>query len=81
MLSDDEIYQRMTPIFREVFDDDDLEIEPDMSASDIDEWDSLSHIRLIVSNEIEFGVKFTTSEITKLENIGEFVSLLKIKLR
>jgi acyl carrier protein len=52
-----------------------------MSASDIDEWDSLTHIRLIVSHEIEFGVKFSISEVSELENIGGFIELLESKIR
>ena len=48
------LIDRITPLFREVFDDDGLVITPEMAADDIDGWDSLSHIRLIVSHEIEF---------------------------
>jgi acyl carrier protein len=51
-----------------------------MNASDIDEWDSLTHIRLIVSHEIEFGVKFSIIEVGDLENVGEFINLLESKL-
>ncbi len=67
-------------IFREVFDDDGLVVTPEMTADDIDEWDSLSHIRLIVAHEIEFGVKFKTTELSDLRNVGDFIDLLKSKL-
>ena len=75
-----DLIDRITPIFREVFDDDGLVVTTEMTADDIDEWDSLSHIRLIVSHEIEFGVKFKTTEISDLRNVGDFIDLLKSKL-
>ena len=75
-----DLLDRITPLFREVFDDDGLVITPEMTADDIDEWDSLSHIRLIVSHEIEFGVKFKTTELSDLRNVGDFIDLLKSKL-
>ena len=75
-----DLIDRITPVFREVFDDDGLMITPEMTADDIDEWDSLSHIRLIVSHEIEFGVKFKITEISDLRNVGDFIDLLKSKL-
>ena len=75
-----DLIDRITPVFREVFDDDGLVITPEMTADDIDEWDSLSHIRLIVSHEIEFDVKFKTTELSTLRNVGDFIDLLKSKL-
>ena len=74
-----DLIDRITPIFREVFDDG-LVVTTEMTADDIDEWDSLSHIRLIVSHEIEFGVKFKTTELSDLRNVGDFIDLLKSKL-
>lgn len=67
-------------IFREVFDDDVLVVTPEMTAVDIKGWDSLSHIRLIVAHEIKFGVKFKTTELSDLKNVGNFIDLLKSKL-
>ncbi|MBT6601547.1 MAG: acyl carrier protein [Nitrospina sp.] len=75
-----DLIDRITSIFREVFDDDSLVLSPEMSADDIDDWDSLSHIRLIVSHEKEFGVKFKTTEIGDIRNVGGFIDLLKSKL-
>mgnify|MGYP005638397269 FL=1 len=75
-----DLNDRMTSVFREVFDDDSLVLSPEMSADDIDDWDSLSHIRLIVSHEKEFGVKFKTTEIGDIRNVGGFIDLLKSKL-
>jgi acyl carrier protein len=75
-----DLNDRMTSIFREVFDDDSLVLSPELSADDIDDWDSLSHIRLIVSHEKEFGVKFKTTEIGDIRNVGGLIDLLKSKL-
>jgi acyl carrier protein len=74
-----DIYKKMTEIFHDVFDDDGLVLSPEMTASDVDEWDSLSHIRLVLTIEKAFGVKFSASQIGQLKNVGEFVDLIKAK--
>jgi len=74
------IYSRLTPIFQDVLDDDALVPHAEMTAHDVEEWDSLRHIRLIVSVEKDLGVKFTTREIAALENVGQFVTLIQSKL-
>jgi acyl carrier protein len=75
-MTESEIFSRLTDIFHDVFDDDDIELTPDMTAEDVDEWDSLSHIRLIVAAEREFGVSFSSAEVANLENVGQFVALI-----
>ena len=75
-----EIYAKLTEVFQDVFDDDDLEPHDDMVADDVEEWDSLSHIRLIVSLEKEFGVRFSTVEVGSFEKVGDVVDLLEKKL-
>jgi len=79
-MDDAEINERMTEIFRDVFDDDTIELRDEMTAADVAEWDSLNHINLIVAVEKSFRVKFTTQEVGNLANVGEFISLLKSKL-
>jgi acyl carrier protein len=69
----------LTEIFREVFDDDDLSITEATTADDIDGWDSMNHITLVVETERRFKVKFQTAEIEELKNVGEFVSLIAKK--
>ena len=76
-----ELLDQLTDIFRDVFDDDDIVLTDDMTASDVDEWDSLSHIRLVVAVEQEFGISFSSAEITVLENVGQFADLLGQKLK
>ena len=79
-LDDAAIRARLTDIFRDTFDDESIEIHDAMTAADVDEWDSLNHINLILAVERGFGVRFKTSEIGNLANVGEFLELLKGKL-
>jgi len=79
-MTEQNILERLTPIFREVFDDDELLPNPAMTAADVDTWDSLSHIRLIVAAEAEFGIKFTSAEVGNFENVGAFVRSIQGKM-
>jgi acyl carrier protein len=72
-----DIYAKLTTVFYDVFDDDSVNITSGLSARDVDGWDSLTHIRLIVTVEKAFKIKFSTSEIGKLENVGDLVTLIK----
>jgi acyl carrier protein len=75
------IVERMTRIFREVFDDDTIEIRDDMTSKDIEQWDSLMHIDLIYGIEKEFGIVFSTGEAgSALKNVGELRTLVEGKL-
>jgi acyl carrier protein len=76
---DDEIYATMTEIFRDVFDDDAIEVTPDLTASDVPEWDSLSHIRLVLAVQKAFQTKFSASQTANLKNVGEFVALIRAR--
>jgi acyl carrier protein len=78
-MHDDEILLKLTPIFREVFDDENVTPVLEMMADDVEEWDSLSNVRLIASIEKQFGVRFTASEVGELDNVGDLVSLIKQK--
>ena len=71
-----QVYARLTDIFHDVFDDDLIEVTPELSAKDVDGWDSLTHIRLLLTVERAFKVKFSTSEIGKLKNVGDLVDLI-----
>ena len=72
-----EIYSRLTPIFRDIFDDDSLVPSESMTAADVEEWDSLSNIRLVVAVEQEFSIRFSTGEVAGLANVGEFVTVIQ----
>ena len=67
---------RLNIIFQEVFDDDSIQISDETTAQDIDDWDSVAHITLVLSVEEEFGVQLNAAEVGKLENVGAMVKLL-----
>jgi acyl carrier protein len=77
----DKVWARIGTIFHDVFDDSTIVIRPTMTADEVDGWDSLANIRLIVAIEREFDLKFTSVEISQLENVGQLVALVQSKLR
>ena len=70
------VKQRVNQVFRDVFDDDRIEIFDAMTAADLVEWDSLSHITLVLAVEKEFGIRLVAAEVGKLANVGEMIHLL-----
>lgn len=72
---------KLQDIFRDVFDNEDLEISDETSSYDIEEWDSLSHIQLVVAIEKTFGVKLTSKEILSWEDVGEMIDALLKKIQ
>lgn len=78
-MDEQQVYARLAEVFQEVFDEDSIEVTPELSAKDVDGWDSLTHIRLILTVEKAFKIKFSTSEIGKLENVGDLVTLIKTR--
>ena len=77
----DDVSARMNQVFQDVFDDSTIEIRDDMTAEDVDNWDSLTHINLIVALEKAFRIRFTTGEAgASLKNVGELRALIEGKL-
>ena len=74
-----QIMTEVQEIFRDVLDNEDIELTPETMADDIEEWDSLSHIQLIVAIEKHFKVKFTSKEILSWKNVGEIVDCISTK--
>ena len=72
----DEIYDRLNEIFRDFFDDEDIELEEDTTADDIEDWDSLNHITLMAAVEKAFGLRFTMGEVSRMKNVGEMVGII-----
>jgi acyl carrier protein len=79
-MDDAQIYLRLAGVFNQVFDDETIEVTPQLTAKDVDGWDSLTHIRLILSVEKEFKIRFTTSEIGNLENVADLVALIRARV-
>lgn len=74
-----EIYDRLAIIFREVFQNLQLTPTSEMSANDVQNWDSLSHVDMIVMVEEEFGIKIPSWKIAQLTNVGDLVTIIKSK--
>lgn len=72
--------ERLNTIFCEVFDDDDLKIAPQMTANDVDGWDSLSHINLIVAVESAFKIRFSQKELLTFRNVGDLLKSIESKI-
>ncbi|WP_158848180.1 acyl carrier protein [Algibacter sp. L1A34] len=73
------ITQEVEDIFRKVFDDDKLVINMTMTANDVDNWDSLTHMLLIVEVENTFNIKFKLRDLNKMKNVGDMIDLLVLK--
>ena len=77
---DKEIYERLNSVFREFFDDEEIELDDETTADDIEDWDSLNHITLMAAVEDEFGIRFTMGEVSGMKNVGEMVEIIKRKM-
>ncbi len=75
----DEVYPRLQVIFRDIFDDETIVVSPELTADDVAEWDSLSHLRLILAVQKEFRSKFSAAEIGELKKVDDLASLIRSK--
>ena len=73
------IIEKLTSVFREVFNNDEITLSNEMTARDVGSWDSLSHMLMIEKVERTFGVKFKLREINKLKNVGVLIDLIENK--
>jgi acyl carrier protein len=78
-MDEPQIYARLAEIFEDVFDGEAVEPTAELTANEVQGWDSLTHIRLILTIEKAFKITFSTSEIGKLENVGQLVALIKAR--
>lgn len=78
-MTDPELYAGMNEIFRQVLDDDTITLTPAMTAEDVEGWDSMNHIFIVVEIEKRFGIKFQAAEMEELKNVGELAALVKQK--
>lgn len=69
----------LNSVFREVFDDDEINIAPEMTADDVDGWDSLSHVNLILAVETSFHVRFSQKDLLKMKNVGDLVNAIEAR--
>jgi acyl carrier protein len=78
-MTEAEIYQQLTEIFRDVFGRDDMELTPELSAKDVKGWDSFKQIEIMIAVEEQYGVKFRTRELESLQNVGDLVRAVLAK--
>ncbi len=76
----EQIYERLNKVFRDVFDDEDIVVTDTTTSDDIEDWDSLEHINLIVEVEHEFGIKFNMNEVTTMKNVGDMVNIIQSRI-
>lgn len=77
-MTEEKIYEMLDEVFQDVFDDEDIHVNAQTTAADIEDWDSLEHINLVVAVENKFGLKFNMGEVVEMKNVGEMVeSILK----
>jgi acyl carrier protein len=74
------VRETLNLVFRRVFDNETITITDETTADDIEEWDSLAHINLIMEIEAEFDIKFTVDDIMDLKNVGEMIELIERKI-
>ena len=75
-MSREKVYELLNAVFRDVFDDEELTVNDQTTADDIEDWDSLEHINLVVAVEKKFGIKFNMGEVNKFKNVGEMVDII-----
>ena len=76
-MDEPQIYEQLTQIFEDIFDV--SSVTPEMSAEDVEGWDSITHVRLLLTVEKAFKIKLSVSEIGKLQNVGDLVTLIKAR--
>ena len=79
-MSDSTIYEKLNNIFRNIFDDERIDVNESLSALDIDDWDSLANISIVVAVEKDFGVKFSMSDVVEFKCVGDMVRKIKLQL-
>jgi acyl carrier protein len=71
-----EIYSALNEVFQDIFDDDSIKVNAVTTANDIEDWDSLEHIRLIAAVESRFKMRFTMGQVSSMKNVGEMVGII-----
>lgn len=79
-MSREEVFKELDEVFQEVFDDESIHVTDSTTADDIEDWDSLEHINLVVAIENKFNMKFNMNEVTSMKNVGEMVDVILERL-
>jgi len=76
----DSVEARLTEVFRDVFDDDSIVVHPDLTAKDVEGWDSLTHVRLMLTIERKLNIRISSHEMASLKTAGDLIRLTEAKL-
>ncbi len=79
-MTEEQIYEKLNEIFRDIFDDESIVVSPQTNSDDIEDWDSLEHINLVAAVEKEFGIKFNIAQVTGMKDVGEMVGIILEKI-
>jgi len=79
-MTENEIIEKITPLFRDIFAEPDLLVHAGLTAEQVERWDSLSNVNLIMSIERTFSIRFALGELKKLQNVGEMIRLIQEKI-
>ena len=79
-MSREEVFVKLNEVFRDVFDDESIEVSEVTTSNDLEDWDSLEHINLIAAVEQEFGVKFNMGQVVTMKNVGEMTDIILSQL-
>jgi len=80
MMTREEVLDKLNEIFRDVFDDDSIEVCDSTTSADIEGWDSLEHINLVLAVEQEFDFKFEMGQVVSMKDVGEMVDIILAEL-
>ena len=80
-MTEREVWDSLVVVMRETFDDRGLDVTRETTADDVDAWDSLSNVELMLALERRFGVRFYTGEIARMRNVGELADTIELHLR
>ena len=77
MMNDIDILEKIQPIFKDVFDDEELVVAAETTAADVEDWDSFAQMQIVMRIEAMFRIEFSTDEVTEFKNVGDVVKMIK----
>lgn len=75
-MTENQVIEKLTTIFQKVFKKNDIQITREMTAADVNGWDSLSHVEMIANVEKEFSIKFKMKDVIKMKNVGDLIDTI-----
>ena len=80
-MTEQEVLDRLTPLFRDIFQDHEITVSSDTTAADVKRWDSLTHIDMIMLVEENFGIRVPTREVTRMKNVGDLIQVIQAQAK